>query len=147
MTTRIHYISFAATAALVLTACAASTEPTISPAPADAPASMSADAPASMSAGEQAPTVAVAPVIIDVRTPAEFAEGHLEGAINIDVSAPDFEDKIHDLDPKASYAVYCRSGNRSGQAIQIMQQHNFTDVTNAGSVDQASETLNIPVVK
>lgn len=139
MTTRIHYFSFAAAAALVLTACAASTEPTISPAPADAPASISA--------GEQAPTAAEAPVIIDVRTPAEFAEGHLEGAINIDVSAPDFEDKIHDLDPKASYAVYCRSGNRSGQAIQIMQQHNFTDVTNAGSVDQASETLNVPVVK
>ncbi|MDN4472887.1 rhodanese-like domain-containing protein [Demequina zhanjiangensis] len=63
--------------------------------------------------------------IIDVRTPAEFAEGHLPGAVNIDVSAATFADEIAQLDPDADYAVYCRSGNRSRAAIETMQGAGF----------------------
>ncbi len=59
-------------------------------------------------------------VLLDVRTPAEFAEGHLEGAVNIDFQAPDFEQRVRELDPAGEYLVYCRSGNRSGQAVQVM---------------------------
>lgn len=59
--------------------------------------------------------------IIDVRTPAEFADGHLPGAVNIDVQSPDFAARIAQLDPGATYAVYCRSGNRSAAALQLMQ--------------------------
>ncbi len=58
--------------------------------------------------------------IIDVRTPAEFAEGHLPDAVNIDVSAPGFEAAVAQLDPDADYAVYCRSGSRSRAAIDLM---------------------------
>ena len=67
-------------------------------------------------------------VTIDVRTAAEFAEGHLANAVNIDVESPDFTQRIDALDHQAAYAVYCRSGNRSAQALGIMQSAGFTDV-------------------
>lgn len=63
--------------------------------------------------------------ILDVRTPAEFASGHLEGAVNADIEG-DFAAAIADLDKAAPYAVYCRSGNRSAIAVQAMQQAGFT---------------------
>lgn len=85
-------------------------------------------------------------VIIDVRTPAEFAGGHLEGAVNIDVQSADFEAQISALDPNGTYYVYCRSGNRSGQAIDRMAALGFTDLTNGGSVESASSATGIPVV-
>lgn len=66
--------------------------------------------------------------VVDVRTPAEFAQGHLEGAVNIDVSAPEFASRISTLDPAGSYAVYCRSGNRSATAVAAMTAAGFTDV-------------------
>lgn len=68
-------------------------------------------------------------VILDVRTPEEFAEGHLEGAIMIDFYEDDFADQIADLDPDVPYLVYCRSGNRSGQTAAIMEELGFADVS------------------
>lgn len=85
-------------------------------------------------------------VVIDVRTPAEFASGHLEGAVNIDVQSPDFEALVSELDPAGTYYVYCRSGNRSGQAIDRMTALGFTDLTNGGSVESASAATGIAVV-
>lgn len=58
--------------------------------------------------------------IVDVRTPQEFAEGHIEGAVNIPVEFPDFMDQVSQLDPSGTYAVYCRSGNRSQPAVAGM---------------------------
>jgi phage shock protein E len=55
--------------------------------------------------------------IIDVRTPEEFAQGHIEGAVNYNVEGPDFANQIMALDPAGVYAVYCRSGNRSQPAV------------------------------
>ena len=85
-------------------------------------------------------------VVIDVRTPAEFASGHLEGAINIDVQSTDFESRISELDPAGTYFVYCRSGNRSGQAIDRMEALGFGDLTNGGSVESASASTGLAVV-
>jgi len=85
-------------------------------------------------------------VLIDVRTPAEFATGHLEGAVNIDVQAPDFDARVAELDPNGTYLVYCRSGNRSGQAIDRMQAMGFTELTNIGSVAEANAATGVPVV-
>lgn len=79
--------------------------------------------------------IAEGDVVIDVRTPEEFNAGHLDEALNIDIYAPDFKDQIGALDRDASYAVYCRSGNRSGQAKAIMEDMGFTDVTNAGAYE------------
>ena len=60
--------------------------------------------------------------ILDVRTPEEFAAGHIEGAINYNVEGPDFSAQIAGLDPAGTYAVYCRSGNRSQPAVAAMAQ-------------------------
>ncbi len=64
-------------------------------------------------------------VILDVRTPAEFAAGHLQGATNIDIEGPSFATGITALDKSGTYAVYCRSGNRSGVALQDMASAGF----------------------
>jgi len=64
--------------------------------------------------------------VVDVRTPAEFADGHIPGAVNIDVEDPSFTAKLEQLDPAGDYAVYCRSGNRSRVAIDYMTQARVT---------------------
>lgn len=76
-------------------------------------------------------------VVLDVRTPEEYAAGHLPDAINIDVSAPDFGSRVEQLDKEAAYAVYCRSGNRSAVALDQMLEMGFTDVAHldGGIVD------------
>ena len=86
-------------------------------------------------------------IIIDVRTPAEFASGYLEGAVNIDVQSPDFAAQISQLDPAADYFIYCRSGNRSGQAISQMSNMGFTSMINGGSVQEATNYSGIPVIQ
>ena len=72
--------------------------------------------------------------IIDVRTPAEFDEGHLAEAQLIDVQNPAFVEQVRDLDPDGPYLVYCRTGNRSAQAVSIMRDLGFTELYNAGGL-------------
>jgi rhodanese-related sulfurtransferase len=67
-------------------------------------------------------------VILDVRTPEEFAEGHLSGAVNVNLMAPDYESRLGALDKAKTYLVYCRTGNRSVKAIQIMGRLGFRSV-------------------
>lgn len=68
--------------------------------------------------------------IIDVRTAAEFAQGHLQNAINIDVQSGVFDQEITKLDKTASYAIYCRSGRRSAIAASKMSDAGFTTIFN-----------------
>lgn len=72
-------------------------------------------------------------VVIDVRGPDEVAEGAIVGATVLDFNAGEFQAKIGDYDRNAAYLVYCRSGNRSGQAVAIMKELGFTDVIDAGA--------------
>jgi rhodanese-related sulfurtransferase len=77
--------------------------------------------------------------VIDVRTPDEVATGHLHGSINIDIEGADFDAQMNALDKTKNYVVYCRSGNRAGQAIDWMTQNGFTGkLINAGSVADAA---------
>lgn len=69
-------------------------------------------------------------VLLDVRTPAEFAAGHIAGASNVDFESGTFESDIQQLDKSKSYAVYCRSGNRSGQATALMAKDGFKTIFN-----------------
>ena len=71
-------------------------------------------------------------VLLDVRTPAEFASGHLPGAINLDFEAADFATAAAALDPGKTYALYCRSGNRSGQAMAQLRTAGFTSLYHLG---------------
>lgn len=84
--------------------------------------------------------------LIDVRTPAEFAEGHIEGATLIDLQGADFEQRIGELDPSATYVVYCRSGNRSAQATALMAAKGFTAVKDVDGGIVAWEAAGLPVV-
>lgn len=85
--------------------------------------------------------------VIDVRTPGEWATGHLDGAINIDLEGADFASKVDALDHAANYVVYCHSGNRAGQAIDYMTNHGFTgSLINAGGVVDAAQLTNMKVV-
>ena len=86
-------------------------------------------------------------VTLDVRTPGEFAEGYIEGARLIDFQSGNFENEIATLDKNATYAVYCRSGNRSGQAVKAMKDAGFSNVfnMNGGVIEWANAGL--PLVR
>lgn len=72
-------------------------------------------------------------VIIDVRTPGEFAQGHIKGALNIPVDQiQKVEQKIKNSD--TPLYLYCASGARSGSATRFLQSQGFTNVTNMGGI-------------
>ena len=85
--------------------------------------------------------------IIDIRTPEEFDEGHIENAINIDFYSETFKEDLDKLDKNKTYFIYCRSGNRSGRAMPIMKVLGFKEVYNlsVGIKEWIAEGL--PVVK
>lgn len=85
-------------------------------------------------------------VVIDVRTASEYAEGHLDGGVNIDVEAPDFKGRITQLPTNGEYIVYCRSGNRSAQAVAQMGTLGFSNVTDAGGISEASASTGLAIV-
>jgi rhodanese-related sulfurtransferase len=64
-------------------------------------------------------------VILDVRTPQEFAAGHLKGAVNIDIYQDNFYSRIDKLNKKTTYVVYCRTSNRSRATVDYMKQKGF----------------------
>lgn len=83
-------------------------------------------------------------VIVDVRTPAEYAGGHLDGAVNIDLQSPAFEATVAELDPEDEYVVYCASGNRSAQAVAVMDAAGL-DVTDAGGIAAAERATGLDI--
>lgn len=99
--------------------------------------------------GTPASTVKIGPetAILDVRTESEFNSGHLDGAQLLDFNAGAVVAEIPTMNPDAEYYVYCRSGNRSGQAVALMEQAGFINVTDLGSLERAAEATGIPVVK
>ena len=73
-------------------------------------------------------------VVIDVRTPSEFAAQHIKGAQNIDVEAGDFGTRIASLDKAGKYLVYCHSGRRSAIAAQQMASAGFKIIIDGGAM-------------
>lgn len=119
-------------ATLVTSGCSASTDGTVAvsagPTASAAPTSGAELGTAEFAAALKRPGT----TIVDVRTPQEYAQGHLPGAVNVDVSSPGFAARIATLDPSAPYAVYCKSGNRSGVAVAAMVEQGFTDAYHLG---------------
>ena len=66
--------------------------------------------------------------IIDVRTPEEYAEGHIQGALNINVKSEAFVTEIENLSKSDTLLVYCRSGRRSLYASQVMVSFGFQKI-------------------
>ena len=118
-----------AAAVLVITAMAAATG--VSACSSSAPTSSSASpATGQHVAASDFATAMKAPgtIVLDVRTPAEYASGHLPSARNVDIEGSGFAAGIAALDKNGTYAVYCRSGNRSGTALEQMSAAGFTHV-------------------
>lgn len=84
-------------------------------------------------------------VVLDVRTPEEFAEGHLDGAVLVDFYDADFADQLAEFDPEVPYLVYCRSGNRSGQTLGIMEQLGFSSAVDVDGGIVAWAGAGLPV--
>ena len=82
-------------------------------------------------------------VVLDIRTPEEFAGPRLPDAVNVDFYAADFADQLAELDPSATYVVYCRSGNRTSQTIPLMRDLGFESVyeVDGGIVSWAESAL------
>jgi len=66
--------------------------------------------------------------LVDVRTPEEFASGHLENAVNINFYADDFKDRINEMDKEKEVYLYCRSGGRSAKAAKELEAMGFKKV-------------------
>ena len=84
-------------------------------------------------------------ITLDVRTPGEFNEGHIKGALLVDFQSGNFENEIASLDKSKTYAVYCRSGSRSGQAVKVMSEAGFTNIynLNGGVIDWANAGMTL----
>ena len=99
------------------------------------------------SASTESPTFTyAASTIIDVRTPEEFAAGHLEGAINYDYEGGTLEAALSSLDPSVEYVVYCQSGRRSALATTLMEAAGFTSVTDLGSLETAAMATDLAII-
>lgn len=103
------------------------------PLPADAPA-----APPAASGGIDA-------VLLDVRSPGEFASGHIDGALNVplDRLAHDIAQAVPDR--ATPLVLYCQSGGRSGMACQVLRQLGYTQLNNGGGVGALALQLGRPI--
>lgn len=75
--------------------------------------------------------------LVDVRTQAEYAAGHVTGSVNIPLNA--LPHKLNTLKNKKHIVVFCRSGNRSAQAKNILRQNGIMNVTNAGTWNKVKQ--------
>lgn len=80
-------------------------------------------------------------VILDVRTPQEFRDQAVEGAVNIDITDSRFIARVNELDKTKTYKLYCRSGNRSSMAESLMKAEGFKHLENLGSTKEAAKKL------
>lgn len=67
-------------------------------------------------------------VVVDIRTPDEFAKGHIKGAVNINMNAEDFAAKLGKLDRDKTYLMHCKSGGRSSASIPVWNRLGFKNV-------------------
>lgn len=86
-------------------------------------------------------------LVLDVRTPAEFMEGHIKGAAMLDFKAPDFREKLSRLSRKKTYLVHCAAGGRSSKAVQAMAELGFQDVYHLKDGFSAWKEAGFPVAK
>jgi rhodanese-related sulfurtransferase len=114
---RPHFLAFLLSGMLLLAACGGST---------------TTDAGLALTAVDEVEDIVSEPpadlVVLDIRTPEEFAAGHIAGAINIDYYADDFEQRLEALDRDVPYVMYCNSGNRSSSTLPLMDSIGFSEV-------------------
>ena len=85
-------------------------------------------------------------IILDVRTPSEYASGYIENAVNLDYYLDDFEETLDSYDKNKTYLIYCRTANRSTSVMNIMQRLEFTEVYNMQGGINAWTSAGYPTV-
>ena len=130
--TRKTLAAILAASALFFAACGGSDTAAIETVPATEAAEILAEPPTGL-------------VTLDVRTLEEFNEVRIAGASNLDFYAPNFSDRLDTLDKTLPYFVYCRSGNRSGQTLDIMRDLGFEEVYNLDGGIVAWNEAGLPV--
>ena len=78
--------------------------------------------------------------LVDVRTPGEFASGHVKGSVNIPLTT--IPAQLSKFKNKKNIIVFCLSGGRSSQAKSILEQNGFTNVTNGGTWNHVNQYVN-----
>jgi phage shock protein E len=86
-------------------------------------------------------------VILDVRSPKEYAAGHIKNSVLIDFNGKDFDEKIKQLDKGKTYLVHCAVGGRSAKACTKMDNYDFLKVVNLEGGIKAWEKAGKPVEK
>ncbi|MGK5093191.1 rhodanese-like domain-containing protein [Deltaproteobacteria bacterium TL4] len=86
-------------------------------------------------------------VLLDVRTPEEFSQGHLRGAVLLNFKAPTFSEALGQLDKHKTYLLYCHSGRRSGETLTIMGKLGFQQVSNMSGGIVGWNENHLPVEK
>ena len=85
--------------------------------------------------------------VLDIRTPEEFAEGHIPDAKNVDFFSKSFRETLEKLDKDAPIVMHCQSGGRSGQALPIFKELGFTKVFHMNGGFSAWSKAGLPVAK
>jgi len=86
-------------------------------------------------------------VVLDVRTPSEFAASHIDGAINIDYKNSNFATKLADLDPSQDYLIHCRSGGRSTSSLKTFKRLGFSHIIHMDGGMIGWDKANLPTVR
>jgi rhodanese-related sulfurtransferase len=86
-------------------------------------------------------------VILDIRTKKEFQQGHIKNAVMIDYYSANFLNEMKKLDKSKTYLMYCRSGNRSGKALQQIKDLGFNRVYNMGTGVNGWNAKGYPLVR
>ena len=87
------------------------------------------------------------PVVLDIRTPGEFKEGHLKDAKNIDFLEDSFEAKVAKLDKDKNYLVHCKSGGRSTKSLEVFKKLGFKNIYHLDGGFMAWEDAEQEVIK
>lgn len=86
-------------------------------------------------------------LILDVRTAGEYASGHIEGAINLDINRADFQQEAKKLDPNRPVLVYCLSGIRSDRAARVLLSQGVKNVYNLRGGTRAWTAAGLPLIR
>lgn len=86
-------------------------------------------------------------IVLDVRTPKEFREGHIQGATNLNFNAKSFDKELGTLDKSRPYLVHCAAGGRSSKAVKTMQELGFTNIYHLEPGMKGWEKAGKPTVK
>lgn len=86
------------------------------------------------------PMIESGALLIDVRSEKEFAQGHLDGAVNIEWDETETLMAAIGTDKQRQVVIYCRSGNRSGKSMAVLESYGYTNIFNATGLDALNET-------